>query len=538
MMPSVPHASIDRVRIRAPAAQTDAAVAGLEQADWPRANEHEWVFVRSVTVCATMPWIGRQAAADVEAKIRAAVPGGVSDASTADAIRFCSLTELLAWLSADLAAGRAAQCWYWRRWMRLFELPAGEALVRLWEEHIDCLPAVIADLAQQGKLVSAWRQLDGPLAKRLTIALAQAHRLSMPDVLPRPQNSRSPVPVTVPGYQQQRWRVPLVGLEARDSRTTLAALLVALETQPTTLLADAWQRVANVADRLVADAMPEDAAPEAAREPYLRETAAQDSIVPTRRIAGRIREPATPRLGQLSRERDERVADERAPAQDRSADSRDKHAPMRIDPPLESTTPGVGGAMQPPAAHREDLATVEPEQNACIEEQPLAYGREFLTHEGGLFYFVNVLCRAEIRELFERLGAWQTVPNGWVWLHALGEAFGLDEAGPLAGFLTEQIAAADGEEFVRPDPGHVAEVVNTARELYTEFDVQIDDLLPLFARICLTESHLDIHMPSSAVSLPVRLAGLDINPGWVDWLGRVVTFHYVEEGSPLLPGAQ
>jgi hypothetical protein len=31
----------------------------------------------------------------------------------------------------------------------------------------------------------------------------------------------------------------------------------------------------------------------------------------------------------------------------------------------------------------------------------------------------------------------------------------------------------------------------------------------------------------SAVRLPVRLAGLDINPGWVPWLGRVVTFHYM-----------
>jgi hypothetical protein len=28
------------------------------------------------------------------------------------------------------------------------------------------------------------------------------------------------------------------------------------------------------------------------------------------------------------------------------------------------------------------------------------------------------------------------------------------------------------------------------------------------------------------VSLPVRLAGLDANPGWYPELGRVVTFHY------------
>jgi hypothetical protein len=30
----------------------------------------------------------------------------------------------------------------------------------------------------------------------------------------------------------------------------------------------------------------------------------------------------------------------------------------------------------------------------------------------------------------------------------------------------------------------------------------------------------------NAIRLPVRLAGLDINPGWLPWLGRVVSFHY------------
>ena len=35
------------------------------------------------------------------------------------------------------------------------------------------------------------------------------------------------------------------------------------------------------------------------------------------------------------------------------------------------------------------------------------------------------------------------------------------------------------------------------------------------------------HRPVWAVwAVPVRLAGLDINPGWLPWLGRVVQFHY------------
>jgi hypothetical protein len=38
-------------------------------------------------------------------------------------------------------------------------------------------------------------------------------------------------------------------------------------------------------------------------------------------------------------------------------------------------------------------------------------------------------------------------------------------------------------------------------------------------------------MGLSAVSLPARLAGLDRDPGWMGDLGRVITFHFVEEGG-------
>jgi hypothetical protein len=33
-------------------------------------------------------------------------------------------------------------------------------------------------------------------------------------------------------------------------------------------------------------------------------------------------------------------------------------------------------------------------------------------------------------------------------------------------------------------------------------------------------------MPLSAISLPVRKAGLDSNPGWLAAFGRIVTFHF------------
>ena len=43
-----------------------------------------------------------------------------------------------------------------------------------------------------------------------------------------------------------------------------------------------------------------------------------------------------------------------------------------------------------------------------------------------------------------------------------------------------------------------------------------------------TATHLDVTMPLAQADLRVRRLGLDLDPGWVTWLGRVVAIHYQE----------
>lgn len=51
-------------------------------------------------------------------------------------------------------------------------------------------------------------------------------------------------------------------------------------------------------------------------------------------------------------------------------------------------------------------------------------------------------------------------------------------------------------------------------------------------RIGLTPTHLDMHFALAAADLRVRRIGLDIDPGWLPWFGRVVGFHYDDEPGP------
>ncbi len=48
------------------------------------------------------------------------------------------------------------------------------------------------------------------------------------------------------------------------------------------------------------------------------------------------------------------------------------------------------------------------------------------------------------------------------------------------------------------------------------------------ARLSWTETHVDVHFRLDQADVRIRRAGLDFNPGWVPWLGRVITFHYGE----------
>jgi hypothetical protein len=58
-----------------------------------------------------------------------------------------------------------------------------------------------------------------------------------------------------------------------------------------------------------------------------------------------------------------------------------------------------------------------------------------------------------------------------------------------------------------------------------EFDLA-EILLLHPGRLYLTSTHVDLVMNLDTISLPIRLAGLDFNPGWLPDYGKVIQFHF------------
>lgn len=87
--------------------------------------------------------------------------------------------------------------------------------------------------------------------------------------------------------------------------------------------------------------------------------------------------------------------------------------------------------------------------------------------------------------------------------------------------------------FGRPRTWNIAKAAdNTVRAICRYLrrfsELNLRTLIQRSALIAVTRTHMDITMPLNKLDIRVRSAGLDIDPGWVDWLGRVIQFHYVE----------
>jgi hypothetical protein len=139
---------------------------------------------------------------------------------------------------------------------------------------------------------------------------------------------------------------------------------------------------------------------------------------------------------------------------------------------------------------------------------------------GGVFALVHVIERLELPG-DDDIGPWgvlealargllDEVPDDALWA-LLAEIAGREPHAPLRAALW----LADTLPAVR---AWLAETL--------EVDDPVAELLVRSATVHATRTHVDVVMALDAISLPVRRAGLDADPGWLPSYGRVVRFHY------------
>jgi len=164
------------------------------------------------------------------------------------------------------------------------------------------------------------------------------------------------------------------------------------------------------------------------------------------------------------------------------------------------------------------------------------------THHGGLLFLANALqgLRFEGWLAQQPRNAQAGFVDAW-FAHALRQAGAPADDPQHAWFALQEAddarlsaaAFTDGPRTLTPTQALRLWLARVRRALRHRGRIGLRDVVQRRAWVSGSATHLDLVLPLEDVDLRVRRLGLDSDPGWCPWLGRIVAFHFVSRS--LLP---
>lgn len=535
MLPTAENTLLQRLTMRGTSEAIDSARApltsALSQASWPSTAPGETIFLRRVKARGNPREIAARAAANAQRLADSAVDGWSSTAKDALAVRFRTDTSLIACLLRDLLLDTADKKWFWRRWQKTLRLPTDEAITTLLAEHPLHLPAVMTQLRTTETWQPFWQQIGNSQCAALLTVVAQATGWN--DAVQRARANTTSPEEQSPAANRivPLFDLTFLGCSSNDSRPLLVALLTLWQQMPAVLtLPHGSQQLRILARTISGEPDVTAAQPHNQRRGMKRHSgeAQKNATTPlTRRENMRAYKPLTLAYEELE-SASQTFTDtplprpelppvsSRQPARHDSA-KRNKSASSEHESAAD--TPQAGSS-----AHYETSTQQDREKSVLVA----SHTRGFITHQGGLLYLLNLLNLPSVRT---QLPA--NLPGaGWRWLYDIGCALGCPPEGELLAFMAQECAMQDGAELAAQSAiGPVEQLLRLGAGRFGD-EVWHANPWRIPARLIADSSHLEIHFRLNDANLAVRRVGLDITPGWLPWLGRVVSFHY---GSGLEP---
>ncbi|MCV2218478.1 hypothetical protein [Thauera sp. Sel9] len=505
--------------------------AALARSRWPDAGDDAILVLRRVAVSGTLPELPARAAAAAERIASRAADPWSPGADSADAVRFRDALDYRACLVYDLLAGTAARRWLWRHRAVLPALRLADALAAQLAEDALALPALLDHPGLRTMLPVLWRTLDAPAARSLLQAIGAASGWSaaIAAALDMPPDARRMEQDGNPDHGAKRSEASAAHFMMAPPASATADAPPSLAHAPppagagmaempaaTHPLRSSRQRQTTSARQAIAGLPPNDprAVLQALLEQWHEAPAALSSARAGRQLHGiaHVLTRCTPATRTAP-------APRAVPAVAPPAANAAKPARPRIQD--EPALPGSPAPQPPPLASR-----ARPDIPL-----PPAAEHDFLSRSGGLFFLLNVPDLPALR-------AWRAAlaesRAGWRELVRLASRIDIPIDPPLADFLADACGLDPGSDplaaLAALGPGHDADTVDAAARRF-HGDAALAALrIERPARVRASASRVDLHLRLADASLDVRRAGLDIDPGWLPWLGCVVRFHYDRGG--------
>lgn len=522
-------------------------VFGLESQSWSGYVEPgEWLFVRRLEVHGHKNELLRMAGGALQYAVSAAVDGGSAQAQNANAVKFSSLPVMLTFLLRDLLNDSFIRKWYWSNWHSLSRETRANAVARLLWDNAAYLPAITDSLIENRLLASVWEQLSHQSAGEIIRCLeavspaCDTPTLTRVEDIPRPELERlisSRLDSISP--RLRTWGEALQGVPMLDNRSRLAFALVAKAIFPRLLA-----QHAGIVEQLMYQHIHQSPSMKKIGPPARRSTVAAPTDDPDRdhRIDSgpisdstdgdqRIEFDTTADAGDIPGAEIESAVEngfgEARPASASDLDrfSRESSYHQSFDAAVKVLRPSDDGKG---ITRNDNLRAGVTVPDSGLQENQNSELAEagFFTMNGGLFYLVNPLSAERYQQLLQQD---DITRSGWLWLFDLARRLTPVLDNPMLEFLADVAGYDRVDDLLELPPLSVIDRLESRLSVeLAERDLWNRKLLSVPARVTVTTSHIDCYFSLESVRLEVRLAGLDINPGWVPWLGRVVTFHYGE----------
>jgi hypothetical protein len=323
----------------------------------------------------------------------------------------------------------------------------------------------------------------------------------------------------------------------QDPRTIWLAAMAILFESPAELAAGrAIERAVLAIQAMVAEERQDAIAPSTVFEsvPAQEQRAVADSLKPA------------PSAEAIKGETSPQQAEPRAAAPVSQAASPESVSATPVAPTRE--TPATSELAASPACRAS--RAVNPWQ--CIGEPTAAGGLFFLLHVldslGLPAALADGLLEASPQftaRLLRSLAAHAITPAGdpvVLWLDSMLALAPLDEPADCprtwlpqlsgAGLLAcAQVSRKASAQARRPAPLHRLWSVAVRRWCWRNARISARDIVTRPGIFSVNRTDLDVSLPIYAAEIRIRRAGLDLDPGWLPWFGRVVRFHYLLRGE-------
>ena len=553
---------IRALTIKAPEALHSKIERDVSTADWPSTDDEKIIFIRKITAKGSADEIAHSLREETLRQIREQ-PG--------DNVRiFPNTHQMLAQLLMDAAKGELGHHWYWRKWNETVLRSAHSPVMSILSEHIPTMSSALTFLAKQNKATVIMEALSEREAGDLLIQLSShsgyplnasylnsltamgrgshAIRNKQEEISFRQlEESNDPASASanrisdagsddftfdkgyplnqIPEHHFRIWQTALANTVSR-AHLALVAFLIAQEHLPLPLHNRTEEVLSLVAEKLNRSVFDTGISVERPENQEYTNKSYQPQSDFSGEHENKYRQPV------VDSEKSTMTKDH---GSDKSADKDTTIADESISIHIssESESSGRESLIRQAVRSVKDDTEVTPVSdllNSFNKDQDA--DRSFGSQFGGILYLLNFLNRQPVQAIIRK--HWRSVPGVWTWLSGAVETFDNNSVlknDPLYDYIIHRTHPARTKAGTHPinttclSPELICELRQVSETLYPRH-LWNTELLSLSSDIGISQDRIVVRADLSEANINARLHGLDINPGWLPWLGYTVQFQF------------